>query len=329
VQYTQLGTTGIEVSSVALGCWGLIGGLTWGPQDESTSLATVHAALDAGITFFDTAEGYGDGYSEQLVGRALAGVRQRVVIATKVSANHLTTAALREACDRSLRNLGTDYIDLYQVHWPSRTVPFAETWSALESLQDEGKVRFIGVSNFGVGDLADLLALDHPQTNQLPYSLLGRGIEFEILPKCVAEGIGVLCYSPLAQGLLAGKFGAPSEVPEGRARTRHFSSSRPHARHGEPGCETETFDALARVRAISRTIGQPMGNVSLAWLARQPGVCSVIAGARTPAQIRQTAKAGDLSLADEMVSELSCATEDVKQLLGPNPDLWQSTSRYR
>jgi myo-inositol catabolism protein IolS len=329
VQYTQLGRTGIQVSSVALGCWGLIGGLTWGPQDESTSIATVHAALDAGITFFDTAEGYGDGYSEQLVGRALAGVRQRVVIATKVSADHLAAAALQEACDRSLRNLGTDYIDLYQVHWPSRTVRFAQTWAALESLRSEGKVRFIGVSNFGVGDLADLLAIGRPQTNQLPYSLLGRGIEFEILPKCVTESIGVLCYSPLAQGLLADRFKAPSEVPDGRARTRHFSGSRPHARHGEAGCETETFAALDRVRAISRRIGQPMGNVSLAWLARQPGVCSVVAGARTPAQIRQTAKAGDLSLADEVILELGRATEDVKRLLGPNPDLWQSTSRYR
>ena len=328
MRYTQLGNSGIEVSCIGLGCWGLIGGLNWGDQDEPTSIATVHAALDAGITFFDTAEGYGDGHSEQLLGRALAGRRQRVIIATKVNADHLSATALREACDRSLESLRTDYIDLYQIHWPSRTVQLSDTWSALESLRNEGKVRAIGVSNFGIGDLADLLVLGRPATNQLPYSLLGRAIEFEILPKCAAAGVGVLCYSPLAQGLLAGRFAAPGDVPDGRARTRHFSGARPYARHGEPGCETETFEAIDRVRAISRSIDQPMSNVSLAWLTQQPGICSVIAGARNPAQIRQTARAGELVLESEVVSDLTQATQDVQRLLGPNPDLWQSTTRY-
>ena len=329
MKYMKLGDTGIDVSVVGLGCWGLIGGLNWGPQDEDTSIATVRAALDAGVTFFDSAEGYGEGYSEQLVGRALAGRRHEAVIATKVSADHLGSRRLRKACERSLRNLDTDYIDLYQIHWPSRTVPIAETWQTLVAFRDEGKIRAIGVSNFGPLDLDDALAVGQPATNQLPYSLLGRAIEYEILPKCVHSDVGILCYSPLAQGLLAGKFASADEVADGRARTRHFSSRRPHARHGEGGCEAETFQAISDVRAIADRIGEPMGNVALAWLMRQPGVTAVIAGARNPEQIRGTARSAALTLSDDIADALSGASDDVKRLLGPNPDLWQSVSRYR
>ncbi len=325
----RIGNTEIEVSVVALGCWGLIGGFTWGPQAASDSIATIHAALDAGINFFDTAEGYGEGYSEELLGRGLAARRHEAVIASKVSANHLAPGALREACERSLQNLNTDYIDLYQIHWPSRTVPLADTWRTLEDLRAEGKIRAIGVSNFGVLDLADLKALGRPVTDQLPYSLLGRAIEYHILPQCTLSGIGALCYSPLAQGLLTGKFASADDVADGRARTRHFASARPHARHGEAGCEMETFEAIAAIRDVSDRIGEPMGNVALAWLIRQAGVTAVIAGARSAGQVGQTALAGDLVLSDETVAELATATSEVKRLLGTNPDLWQSDSRFR
>lgn len=329
MEYRKLGKTDITVSTIALGCWAFAGDMTWGPQDEAESIATVRAALDRGINFFDTAEGYGGGDSEAVLGRALAGRRHEAVIATKVSRSHLSSREVQRACERSLQHLQTDYVDLYQVHWPSRTVPLGETLEALVKLQEQGKVRAIGACNFGVNDLSNLLEIERVGTNQLPYSLLWRAIEYHIRQKCINEGIGILCYSPLVQGLLTGKFSSPDEVPQGRARTRLFSSNRPQARHGEAGQEAETFAALDKIRRICSRINQPMAKVALAWLIHQPGVTAVIAGARTPDQIEQTTLAADLELSPELVDELSAATELLKQKLGPNPDLWQSESRFR
>jgi myo-inositol catabolism protein IolS len=329
VKYCKLGKTDITVSVVAMGCWALAGGRVWGPQIEADSIATVHAALDAGVNFFDTAEGYGNGDSELVLGRALAGRRHEAVIATKVSRAHLSGDEVLQACENSLRRLQTDYIDLYQIHWPSRTVPLDETMGALEKLRQQGKVRAIGVCNFGVQDLSHLLKVGWVETNQLPYNLLWRAIEYEIRQKCIDEGVGILCYSSLAQGLLTGKFSSPDEVPEGRARTRHFSKDRPQTRHGEAGCEPEVFNAIEQIRRICDEIGQPMAAVALAWLLHQPGVTSVIAGARRPDQIKQTARAADLELLPEIIAALAEATEGVKQKMGPNPDLWQSESRFR
>ncbi|MFN2225232.1 MAG: aldo/keto reductase [Anaerolineae bacterium] len=331
--YRELGRSGVRVSALAMGCWALADAATWGPQSEADSIATVHAALDLGIDTFDTAEGYGGGESEVVLGRALRGRREQVVIATKVSRSNLSAESVRQACEDSLARLGTDYIDLYQVHWPSRSVLLEETLGALEDLQDEGKVRAVGVCNFGVGDLSELAATAGAQrpvvSNQLPYSLLWRAVEYEIRPACVDAGLGILCYSPLSQGLLTGKYRSPGDVPEGRARTRLFSSRRPQARHGEPGAEEEVFRALVEIEGICDEGGWPMASVALAWLLQQPGVTSVIAGARTPDQIRQTAQAADLNLAPETVARLSAATDEVKHLIGPNADMWQSESRFR
>lgn len=329
MQFRKLGKTDIAVSVVAMGCWAMAGGRVWGPQDEADSIATVRAALDAGVNFFDTAEGYGRGESELVLGRALVNRRHEAVIATKVSRPHLSGDEVQWACERSLRRLQTDYIDLYQIHWPSRTLPLEETMEALEGLREQGKVRAVGVCNFGVGDLSDLLEAGWVETNQLPYNLLWRAIEYEILPRCVDEDVGILCYSPLAQGLLTGKFSSPDEVPEGRARTRHFSKDRPQSRHGEAGCEAETFAAVEEIRRISDRIRQPMANVAVAWLLRQPGVTSVIAGARRPDQIEQTAQAAELELPSDVTDELAEATKEVKRLLGSNPDMWRSHSRFR
>ncbi|MHB9046056.1 MAG: aldo/keto reductase, partial [Pirellulales bacterium] len=223
MRYTTLPTTEIRVSVVAMGCWALAGDSTWGPQDEAESIEAVHAALDAGINFFDTAEMYGAGLSEQRLGRALVGRRDEAVIASKFNGEHMAPKDVVAACERSLRNLQTDRIDLYQIHWASHTVPLADTWAELLRRRDEGKVRAIGVCNFGAGDLAELLAIGRPVTDQLPYSLLTRAIEYEVLPRCRQRGVGVLCYSPLLLGLLSGKYADADSVPDGRARTRPIS----------------------------------------------------------------------------------------------------------
>lgn len=329
MQTRPLGRSDLQVPVIAMGCWAIAGDSLWGPQDEQDAIEAIHAAMDAGANFYDTAEGYGAGQSERLLGRALRGRRDRAIIATKASPHHHTPEGLRAACEQSLQNLQTDWIDVYQLHWPNRDVPFAETWGAMQELIAEGKVRVGGVSNFGPRDLDELLASGHPDVNQLAYNLLFRAIEFEIQPLCVEQQISILCYSPLAQGLLTGKFATPDEVPAGRARTRHFSSQRELARHGESGAEAETFAAIAQIRAVAEELGVPMHHLALAWLLRQPGVACVLAGMRNRQQALDNIAAAELELPDEVVRRLSAVTEELKHKLGPNPDMWQGDSRIR
>jgi aryl-alcohol dehydrogenase-like predicted oxidoreductase len=312
-----------------MGCWAIVGDSTWGAQEEGDAIAAIRASLDAGVNFFDTAEAYGDGYSEELLAKALKGRRDEAVLASKVSPNHLDAATLRERCETSLRLLDTDRIDLYQVHWPSRQVPLADALETLEALRAEGKIRALGVSNYGKQDLTELLGAGRVESDQLCYSLLFRAVEHDVQQVCVDNDLSLLCYSPLCQGLLTGKFASAGEVPEGRARTRLFSKDRPQSRHREPGCEAELFAALAEVRRICEAVGRPMSEVALAWLLAQPGVTSVIAGARNAEQARANARAGDLELPPTVVAQLSAATEVVKQKLGPNADMWQTESRMR
>lgn len=329
MEYTQLGKTDMKVSRICLGCWGFVGDATWGTKDEAASIATIHAALDQGINFLDTAEMYGNGYSEELLSRALNGKRQDVILASKVSDMNLAPSDLRQACENSLRRLQTEYIDLYQIHWPSRTVPLADSLGTLKDLQAEGKIRAIGVSNFGPQDLDELLSLGRAETNQFSYSLLWRGIEYEVKPKCEANDIGILCYSPLVHGLLGGKFATADDVPAGRARTRLFAGGRPQARHGEPGCEDDVFAALAVLRKISETRKQSMSAVAVAWLLHQSGVTSVITGARQPEQIGQTAQAMAIKLSEDELAQLDQATAPIKAKMGHNLDMWQTESRIR
>ncbi len=325
-----LGRSEIRVSAVSMGCWAIVGDQTWGPQDESQAVAAIRAALDAGINFFDTAEAYGAGYSERLLARALEGRRGNAVIASKASPHHARNwPDLRAACENSLRRLNTDYIDVYYLHWPCRDTPIQEILGFFERLREQGKIRCFAVSNFGVGDLSELLEYGRCEANQLPYSLLWRVIEKEILPLCRKNQISVTCYSPLAQGLLTGKFRSADDVPPGRARTRHFAGTRPQARHGEPGCEAETFAAVRAVAEVAAELGRPMAELALAWLIHQPGVASVIAGARTPEQVRQNARAMDLELSPEVLERLAAVTRDLSAKFGDNPDMWQSNSRYR
>jgi len=329
MKYRKLGQSKLEVSVISMGCWAIAGGSIWGPQKEDDAINAIYEALDEGINFFDTAEGYGNGYSEELVGRALSKRRKKAIIATKVSSGHLKPKDLKKACENSLRRLQTDYIDLYYIHWPNREIPIEETLSAMEELKKEGKIRVIGCSNFGKIDLTELLKKGRVEANEFAYNLLWRAIEYEIQPLCVNNNIGITCYSPLAQGLLTGKFKSADDVPEGRARTRHFSSSRPQVRHGEAGAEKETFKALAKIEKVSKEINIPMAQISLSWLLSQPGVASIIAGARNPEQVKINSQAGELTLPQEVIEQLTLITEDLKKKLGNNPDMWESNSRIR
>ena len=329
MQYRKFGSTDIDISTIVMGGWAIGGGYTWGEQDEKDSLDTIRAAVDAGINMFDTAEFYNDGFAEEILGKGLAGLRDKVMVATKVWPENLTADKLIQACEGSLKRLKTDYIDLYQIHWPNWDVPLAETFGAMEKLRQDGKIRFVGVSNFGVRDLTAALEYAEVVTDQLVYSLLFRAIEYEILDQCRTAGVGVLAYSPLAQGLLTGKFKEPDEVDDERARVRWFSKNRVGTVHDSEGCEKQAFEAVEKIRTISAGIGEPMANVALAWVLQQPGVSAVLAGARKPDQIVQNARAADLELTDEILNSLHEATREVKEIIGPNADPWRTASRIR
>lgn len=329
MQMIELGNTGISVSKIAFGCMSTVANPTYDGIEDEAGIATIRSALDHGINFFDTAPGYGNGASEELLGRALEDVRDQVIIADKVNTAELTAEDVKRECEKSLKLLRTDYIDLYQIHWPKNVVPIQETLGAMLELKKEGKVRALGVCNYGPIDFAEALGVTELATNQVAYSLLGRAVEFEVQDLCVKHNVGILCYSPIAQGLLTGRFKSADEVPDERARTRVFSNDRPQARHGESGCEAQAFAAIEKVRVVSERIGKPMVQVALAWLLHQPAVASVLAGASRVEQVASNAAAAEIALSETDLAELNAATAEVKEVMGPNMDPWQSTSRIR
>ncbi|MFW6158879.1 MAG: aldo/keto reductase [Planctomycetota bacterium] len=329
MEYTTLGRTDIEVSRICMGCWAIVDPDTWGPQDEKDAVAAIEASLDEGVNFFDTAESYGNGASEELLGRVLEPYRDQVVLATKLRSSCMRRDQAIRECEKSLRRLRTDCIDLFQIHWPDHDLPFEETAEALDTLLHQGKIRAVGVSNFGPKDLTDFLDVARTEVNQIAYNLLFRAPEYELLALCAEHDVSVLCYSAIAEGLLTGKFETADDVPAGRARTRHFSGEREQARHGAPGAEAEVFEAIDRVRQIADRAGAPMVQLAIAWLLWQEAVACAIVGARNEQQARENARSADIELPDDTVDELAQATEPVKEALGPNLDMWQADSRIR
>ena len=350
----RCGTSGLELSVLGVGCWSFGGGEYWGAQDQRDADSVVGRALDLGCNYFDTAEAYNGGASEESLGKTLGGRRGEAVIGTKISPAHAAPEVMREHCEASLRRLGTDYIDLYMVHWPikphairqfggdekvAETPPSTEdAFATLVKLREEGKIRHIGVSNFGVKQLAEVLAKGVKiAVNQMAYGMLTRAIEIEILPFCREHGIGIMAYMPLMQGVLTGKYRTPDEVPPKRARIRHFSGDRPGSRHGEAGAEKETFEALDRIREVaarlsspkSDRLGVPMSDLAIAWcVAKEPITCT-LAGARNASQVEANARGAEIDLAPEVVAELDGITAPILEKLGPSPDYFESSARSR
>lgn len=333
MQTQTFAQTQLTVSELCFGCWGITGDSHWGERDEQESLSAMTAAVDCGVNFFDTAPVYGNGASEELLGRFVQQnqLRSQLVIASKVRPDLMTAGGVVKSCEDSLARLQTDVIDIYQTHWTSSEVPLEETWQGMQRLLKQGKVRQIGVCNAGVKDLAVVGESEPPATNQLPLNLLWRMIETDILPACEAKKTGVLAYSPLMHGLLAGKYDSAESVPDGRARSRHFSGQRSQARHGEAGCEVQTFQAIDAIRKVAENEGRSMASISLAWVNQQPGVASVIAGAKNAEQLRQNVEALNQPLSEQVLQQLVDVTADLKNCLGSNPDMWDGgkQARYR
>ncbi len=331
---------------MGLGTWSFGGGTYWGPQDQGDVDAVVGRALELGVTYFDTAEMYNAGASESSLGLALRGRRDRAIIGSKVSPANAAPAVLREHCEASLRRLETDFIDVYMVHWPIhadsirhftndeaviRNPPRTdEAFLTLAALQREGKIRHIGVSNFGVKQMDEVLALGvRLAVNELPYNLLMRAIEADIIPFCRARGIAILGYVALMQGVLAAKFESFDELPPIRMRTRHFAGRREGSRHGEAGFETETMAALQAVRVIAREEKLPAADLAIGWALANPAISCVLAGCRNLTQLEENARALTLKLSPTVLQRLNAATEELRLKLGPNPDYYQGASHAR
>jgi myo-inositol catabolism protein IolS len=295
----KLQHSGLVLSRVIAGGW-QAGRDLWVGIDDDESVAALRAAHEAGITTFDTAEDYGAGHSERVLARALGPRRGEIVIATKVSWDHLRRDQVVQACERSLRNLCTDVIDLYQIHWPAGTfgserVPLEESMEALVRLREQGKIRAIGVSNFDLSQLRQACALGPVDSLQPPYSLLWRHAERELLPWCRANGVAVLAYSPLAQGLLTGKIGPDHPLEEGDNRRDN--------RLFQPPLRARAHALVEAMRPLAAARGITLAQLALAWVAGQPGTAA-IAGARTPAQARENAAAGAVILEPELRAKL-------------------------
>jgi myo-inositol catabolism protein IolS len=317
MRHRALGRSGLGISVIVAGGW-QAGREDWIGIDDADSIAAYRAAFDHGVTAFDTAEEYGGGHSERLLAAALGHVREQIVIATKVSWRHLRREAVIRACERSLANLRTDRIDLYQVHWPagsfgSEVVPLEETMGALAELRQQGKIRAIGVSNFDRAQLEQASALTRVDSLQPPYSLLWRKIEAELRPYCVEHQIAILAYSPLAQGLLTGRFGPDHRFPPGDNRSDNkLFQGETHAR---------AQAALARLSPIAARCGVTLGQLALAWVCAQPETVAVV-GARTAAQAAANAAAGDVQLSDEDLAAIDAIGRTVTDPMDADPVMW-------
>lgn len=347
MEQRRLGRSDLQVGVFGLGCWQFGGGAYWGGQDQKDVDEVVSMALDQGVNYFDTAEMYNDGESERSLGIALQGRRQRALIGTKISPSNTQPSVLRKHCEASLKRLQTDYIDVYMLHWAVNPVSVAhytgnpedagnaptvqELFETLMSLQKEGKIRHIGISNHGVEQMKEAQSTGAPITaNEMMYNLLCRGIEQEVLPYCAQEGIGVIGYMGLMQGILSGRYRSLDEIPPLRTRTRHFHHSCGEGtRHGEEGAEAEVIRALAGVRQLAGELGVSMGKLSLAWAFHNPGIATTICGSRNGRQLQENIEAAQYKLTPDVVEQLNGITAPVLRKLGSNPDYWEHPQNSR
>jgi len=327
MEYRNLGTSGVKVSELAFGAWA-IGGWLWGGADTKEAIEAIETAVDNGMTTIDTAAVYGFGLSEELVGKAVKGKRDNVQILTKFGMvwdekkgkfyfaskdnNNMdvdiyaysSKQRVLEDCDRSLKRMGTDYIDLYQIHWPDATTPVSETMEALEILIQKGKIRAGAVSNYSVELMEEAWKKLHIASNQVPYSMVNKSIERDIVPYCISQNIGILAYSPLQRGLLTGKIkpGHKFNAGDSRPLTPYYK---------EPNLSvilkfTEKLMVIANERKVN------LSQLVLNWTIQQPGITCTLAGARNSMQVLDNLKAVDFRLTPEEINRINELISEIK-----------------
>ena len=315
----SLGASDVKVSPVIFGAWA-VGGWMWGGNDEADSIAAIQASIDHGVTTIDTAAVYGQGYGEEVVGKAIRGRRDRVQVATKggmtwdleggsdpwstqdrhghdiLIKRNSNPSTLPIECERSLKRLGVDVIDLYQVHWPDTTTPVEDTMAALVKLKDQGKIRAIGVSNYDATWIKKAAAAGPLASLQPPYSLVQRKIEKDILPTCRDLDIGVIVYSPMERGLLTGSVTADRVFPKDDHRSTH--------KFFRPENRARVLEALKVVRPIAETHGVSLAQMVINWTIQVPGITAALVGARNAEQAEQNARALSFQLSAEECDEI-------------------------
>ena len=306
----RLGNSDLHITTLGVGAWA-IGGpgylYGWGPQDDKDSVAAIHKALEAGMNWIDTAAVYGLGHSEEVVARSLEATPHKPYIFTKCErvwnergelGGCLKAASLRRECEASLRRLKVDVIDLYQIHWPQPDEDLEEGWTTLAQLKEEGKVRYIGVSNFNVSQMKRAQAIAPITSRQPPYSMLAREVEKEILPYCARQNIGVIVYSPMRSGLLTGAMTRAriAALPEDDWRRRDPDFQEPKL--------TRNLEVVQVLRAIGNRHGRKPGEVAIAWTLRHPAVTAAIVGLRHPDQVSGIIGAAEFRLSSEEIAEI-------------------------
>jgi aryl-alcohol dehydrogenase-like predicted oxidoreductase len=316
IEKRRLGRSGPEITTVGFGAWAAGGPWLagWGPQSDDDSIAAIRRSLELGCNWIDTAAVYGLGHSEEVVGRAIEGIpRESVIVATKCGRvpdeegrphGDLRPESMREQLEDSLRRLKLDVVDLFQIHWPDAETgtPVEESWAMMAKFQDEGKTRFIGVSNFDVGLLERCEPIRHVDSLQPPYSLLRREAEAEILPWCLDNGTGAVVYSPMQAGLLSGAFDL-SRVAEDDWRRRNPMFQEPRL--------SANLAFVENLRPIAEKYGKTVGQLAVAWTLRHPAVTSAIVGGRRPAQVEQNVGAMGWHLSDEDLAAVNAAYQEL------------------
>jgi len=311
MQTRQLGNSDLQITPLGIGAWAMGGGgwaFAWGPQDDDESIAAIHAGLDAGLNWIDTAAVYGLGHSEEVVAKALAGRSSRPYVFTKCErcwdANRqiyksLKRESVRRECEDSLRRLKVDVIDLYQIHWPEPEEDIEEGWETMVRLKEEGKVRWIGVSNFNAAQLKRILPLGAITSLQPPYSIPSPEIEAEVMPFCAENQIGILCYSPMKSGLLTGKMTREriANLPADDFRKNALAFKEPNL--------TRNLALVELIREIGQRHGRTPGEVAIAWVLRRPEVTAAIVGLRNPAQLQGVIGAAEFRLSTSEVEEIA------------------------
>jgi aryl-alcohol dehydrogenase-like predicted oxidoreductase len=293
MEYRKLGSSDLKVSVIGFGAWGIGGAPFWSSEGDHPSLKAIKKAFDLGVNFFDTAPVYGFGRSESLIGKALKPVRDQVILATKCGlrwdkeelgsiSKVATRESIMEEIDQSLKRLDTDVIDLYQVHWPDGKTPHEETMETLLKIREQGKIRYIGVSNYSVQQMQDCLKTGPLVSLQPEYSLLQRAIEKEAVPFCLIHDIGVIAYSPLASGVLTGKYDRDTKFKDWRSKgiIGQFT--------GEG--YVRNIEKVERLKIIADTEGKTCGQMAVNWVIRQPGVASALVGVKNGRQVEENLK---------------------------------------
>jgi aryl-alcohol dehydrogenase-like predicted oxidoreductase len=331
MEYRQLGKSEIQVPEITFGAWA-IGGWMWGGTDRKGALEAIYTAIDEGITAIDTAPIYGFGTSEEILGEVLSSIpRDRIVLMTKFGMRwdlekgsfyfktrdndgkevniykYSSAESIVYECEQSLKRLKTDYIDLYQIHWPDITTPIEESMIACEKLVQSGKVRVIGVSNFSISQMAEAENVLYFASNQVPYSMINRDIENDVVPYCLNNNVGILAYSPLQRGFLTGKIKTDHNFNPGdhRANSSYFKKNK----------YIKILELLKKIEPIAIDKNASLAQLVIKWTLQQPGITSVLVGARKKSHVMENVKAADISLSRPEIEQINTRLNELKVLL--------------